>query len=328
MLINKYSRFKGGILGLAVGDALGVPVEFYARERLQQDPVTDMRGHGEHNQEPGTWSDDTSMALCLLEGLADGSSWDGIGHLFERWLLRDHWTPRGRVFDSGRTTREAILSYANFDDLRRAGLRDEASNGNGSLMRTLPVALMCCSAGPEELATAAHEASRLTHAHPRSQMACGIYCDLVSRLLGGGDDWRCWDETRAWASTYYATLFPSEISTYAEILARTADDYAALPSSHVRSGGYVVETLDAALWCLFGTDSFAKCCLSAVNLGKDSDTTGAVAGGLAGVYYGCESIPESWLNVIARRDDICQLVDRAWNHLGTRDRLWNEADQT
>ena len=305
------SRFWGGIFGVAVGDALGVPVEFCRRSALDEHPVRHMRGFGTHYQPPGTWSDDTSMTLCLLEGLLDGLSWNDIGALLERWLLEKHWTPHGVVFDHGRTTRDAILAYAHHSDRRDAGLREEWDNGNGSLVRTLPVALLCGEAGSAQLAEAAHSASRLTHAHPRSQMACGICTDLARRLLDSLPPDEAWDATRTWARCYYLDKFPGETTLFSRILDRIAADYRKEPRGAVPSSGYVLDTLHAALWAFFSTNSFDACCLAAVNLGDDADSIGAVAGGLAGIAYGYESIPRQWLEQIVRRDDIADLVERA-----------------
>src|SRR5690606_32979316 len=123
------ARFRGGMFGLAIGDALGVPVEFRSRGDLRREPVTGMQGGGTHNQPAGTWSDDTSMALCLLEGLTQGKDWNGIASLFRAWMNDGHWTPHGTVFDVGNVTRDALLRSADCGDARTAGGTDERSNG-------------------------------------------------------------------------------------------------------------------------------------------------------------------------------------------------------
>jgi ADP-ribosylglycohydrolase len=310
------SRFKGGILGLAVGDALGVAIEFRSREEIARNPVTGMRGHGTHNQPAGTWSDDTSMALCLLEGLATQQDLGGIADLFHRWMTECYWTATGTVFDVGQTTREALLRIDDFDDPRQAGVTTEYGNGNGSLMRTLPVALMRCGDSSEAMAELAHDVSAITHAHPRSQMACGIYCDLVARILQGESAGSAWEDTREWATAYYGNLFPKELPTYQQILSRGAASWCTVPARSIQSTGYVVHTLEAALWCFFTTASFRDCALKAVNLGDDADTTGAVAGGLAGVAYGVTEIPAQWLETLARRGDIEALATQALERRG------------
>ncbi|MBX7246212.1 MAG: ADP-ribosylglycohydrolase family protein [Candidatus Sumerlaeaceae bacterium] len=304
-------RIRGAVFGVAAGDALGAPVEFESREALQGDPVKGMRGYGTHNQPVGTWSDDTSMALCLLEGLVERKSWNEIADLFQKWLDHNYWTPHGEVYDAGNITRQAIALYPKHDDRRNAGLAGQFDNGNGSLMRTLPIALMFKDADRGELAKKAHYASRLTHGHPRSQMACGIYCDFARRLLGGADKELAWEGSRGWAKDYYSRVFPEEVKEYRRILDRDVPAYCETPNASIKSSGYVVDTLDAGIWSFLTTQSFADCCLTAVNLGDDTDTTGAVAGGLAGVYYGYKAIPEEWLKVLARRADIESLIERA-----------------
>jgi len=270
MTVNLNDRILGGILGTAVGDALGVPVEFVSRERLAEDPVTGMRGFGTHNQPPGTWSDDTSMMLCLLEGLVDGKDWRGIADLFADWMLRGYWTPHGTVFDIGGTTREAILRFDRVNDPRKAGGTDEYSNGNGSLMRTLPVALVFRKNSTEEMAAKAVDASRLTHGHPRSCLACVIYCDFVRRILEDRALDEAWEESREWSRRYVKRKHPIEAAHFGPILARTADDWRRTPEKEIPSSGYVLHTLVAAIWCLMTTVSFSDCVLRAVNLGGDA----------------------------------------------------------
>jgi len=272
-------------------------------------------GFGTHNQPPGTWSDDTSMTLCLLQGLVEELSINEIAELFQDWLFYGHWTPHGNVFDCGITTRESIISYEYHDDRRNAGGRDEFSNGNGSLMRTLPIALMSTAMSHRTVAQFAHDISQLTHAHPRSQMACGIYCDFAQRLYCGEELDSAWESARSWAREFYTPAFPSEVPFFESVLSMSANDYRSKPVSEVSSSGYVIHTLDAALWCLFRAATFSDCCLTAVNLGGDTDTTGAVAGGLAGVYFGVESIPEQWVKSLARIDDIRMLIDKAFRRI-------------
>lgn len=309
--ISSRSRFRGGIYGVAVGDALGLPVEMEPRPARQADPVTGMRGFGKHNLPPGTWSDDTSMTLCLLEGLLQGQDWNQVARLFERWSQGKQWIAGGKVFDSGQTVAEALVRLENVADAREAGLDAEGRTGNSSLMRTLPVALMLRSTLPQEIARAAHNASRITHAHPRCQMACGIYCVLARHLLDGLERAEAWEATRRWAADYYERMFPRQTHHFARMLNRTAAEIAEIDEAQIDSTSYVIDTFEAALWAFFSTCDFASCCLRAVNLGFDTDTTGAVAGGLAGVYYGFEAIPPDWISVLARRMEIEGLINRA-----------------
>ncbi len=295
---------KNGILGLVVGDALGVPVEFRSREELERDPVNGMRAYGTHHQPAGTWSDDSSMALCLMESLTSGVDYADMMTRFRRWADEGYMTPYGKVFDMGIATQQALARFAHGTPPLECGGIGERDNGNGSLMRILPMALyLHRTMGPDfpskpETYQIIHNASALTHAHPISLMACGLYCAAVNELLCGKPS--VWDGTKAAKELYRnQTEFVPYLDTFQRI---EPDILPALPKSEISSGGYVLHTLEAALWCLERQKSFRACLLEAVNLGEDTDTVGAVAGGLAGLKYG--DIPEDWLSVIARREEI------------------------
>ena len=295
---------KNGILGLVVGDALGVPVEFCSREELERDPVKGMRAYGTHHQPAGTWSDDSSMALCLLESLTKGVNYTDMMTRFRRWADEGYMTPYGKVFDMGIATQQALARFAHSTPPLECGGSGEYDNGNGSLMRILPMVLyLHRTMGPDfsrmpEAYQIIHNASALTHAHPISLIACGLYCAAVNELLCGKPS--VWDGIKA-AKEFYRNQ--TEFVPYLDIFQRIEPDILpALPKSEIKSGGYVVHTLEAALWCLERHDSFRACLLEAVNLGEDTDTVGAVTGGLAGLKYG--DIPEDWLSVIARREEI------------------------
>ena len=302
------------MLGLAIGDALGVPVEFRSRERLKQNPVTGMRAYGTHNQPAGTWSDDTTMALCTLESLAKGVDYNDIMNRFCRWVDEGYMTAHGKLFDIGRTTLHALHLYSTGAPALQCGGTDVRDNGNGSLMRILPAVFYlrreygaACMEKPESFALI-HNLSRLTHGHPISQIACGLYCDMANELMNG--------KTIAEAIGHAALLKDSWYGIKEEFSPwlpkfdfMNAGILAALPEKAIRSSGYVVDTLQAALWCLLITDSYSQCVLKAVNLGDDTDTVGAVAGGLAGILYGAESIPEDWLNVLVKKEEIVRLCE-------------------
>ncbi|MCH2518189.1 MAG: ADP-ribosylglycohydrolase family protein [Dehalococcoidia bacterium] len=300
-------RILGGLWGAVVGDALGVPVEFQSRNALLAHPVIDMRGEGTYQQPPGTWSDDTSLMLCTVEELIEGFDTQRLGKLFVRWLNSAYWTPRGRVFDVGITTRQAINRLSNGAAPEQAGLDDENSNGNGSLMRILPVALRFSGSSTAEIVNYAHQSSSLTHRHLRSKVACGIYCLIARALMSGRGPADAYEigiqESRAF---YLDTPYSSELSNFERVL---SGQVGRLPESAVASSGYVVHTLEASIWCLLNTGSFRESTLRAVNLGEDTDTTATVTGGLAGIYYGVSSIPDEWLHQLARREDLGRLFE-------------------
>lgn len=307
-------QIQDGMLGLAVGDALGVPVEFRSRERLKQNPVTGMRAYGTHNQPAGTWSDDTTMALCTLESLAKGVDYNDIMNRFCRWVDEGYMTAHGKLFDIGGTTRHALHLYSTGTPALQCGGTDVRDNGNGSLMRILPAVFYLrreygpsCMEKPEAF-TLIHNLSRLTHGHEISQIACGLYCDMANELMNGKTIAEAIGHASLIKDSWYGMQeeFSPWLSKFDFV---NAGILAALPEKAIRSSGYVVDTLQAALWCLITTDSYSQCVLKAVNLGDDTDTVGAVAGGLAGILYGAESIPEGWLKVLAKKEKILRLCE-------------------
>lgn len=308
-------RIHGALCGAVVGDALGVPVEFQSRQTRRIDPVTGMRGFGTHRQPAGTWSDDSSLLLCTVESLASCGGFNPVdlGQRFVRWESLGYWTPHGEVFDVGVATSGAISKLASGTAPEEAGGGDEYSNGNGSLMRILPMALWYGESADEDLAVFAQRASSLTHRHRRSQMACAFYCLLVRRLLAGENAMEAFEGARqSFGRIYDSSPFVQERLHFQFL---ESGRLGRAPEIEIDSSGYVMHTLTAAIWCLLTSHTFAETVLKAVNLGGDTDTTGCVAGGLAGALYGEDSIPAEWLAAIARHDDLAALFA---NFLGQR----------
>ena len=300
-------KIRGALFGAIVGDALGVPVEFKSREYLRQHPLTDMIGFGTHDQPLGTWSDDSSLMLCTMESLLNGFNSEHMGSLFVRWLTEGHWTPEGRAFGVGRQTRVAISNMMNGVAAGEAGGTDERSNGNGSLMRILPVALRYADEPAAALLDLAHRASSITHRHPRSQIACGLYSLTASALLRGfkpvdAYDYAVKEAKHHYQSGSYAAELPHfERVLDGELVQRDEDD--------IKSGGYVVHTLEAGMWSFLNAGSFEEAVLKAVNLGGDTDTTGIVTGGLAGLCHGFKSIPPKWIAALIKHEEIDTLIE-------------------
>ncbi len=310
------SSFAGSLWGLMVGDALGVPVEGCPKDVLKKDPVKDLRELGKHHQPLGTWSDDSSMMLCTVDSLQKGLDYEDIMKRFASWLFDAEYTPHGEVFDWGYTSSEAIYNYRDGKPLLECGGRNDSDNGNGSLMRILPVALFqyfhChrfLTNNRKQLLEPIHIVSALTHAHPVSMIGCGLYANLVADQISA----RCGFPQTNWPDAQwndydysgYGNLYGDE--DYSEALhrydrLRNLDQFALLPEEEIQGAGYVVQTLEAAVWCLLNTSSFEECVLKAVNLGRDADTVGAVAGGLAGAKYGLENIPERWRLALSRHE--------------------------
>ncbi len=271
-----------------------------------------MRAYGTHHQPAGTWSDDASLTFCLAEAIAEGYAVRTLANNCLRWYEHGFWTPHGRVFDIGITTREALgqLKKSSPGACPLVGGRDEMSNGNGALMRILPLAFY----RPEDALLARYtrlvEASAVTHGHVRSAIACFLYLELTGYLRAGLSPAQAYAKMCEQAPTQFTELgiLAKEVNHFERLL---SGQLVALPESTIQSSGYVVHTLEAALWYLLRYETYAATVLAAVNLGDDTDTTGAVVGGLAGLYYGEENIPAVWVKALARRADIEDLCRRA-----------------
>ena len=304
----KMIKSISGLLGLSIGDALGVPVEFTSRAERIKSPVTSMLGYGTWDVPAGTFSDDSSLTFCLAESLCKGFSLDNIANSFWRWYHKGYWTAHGEVFDIGNTTFLAIADYKRGIPPVQAGGKSENSNGNGSLMRILPMAYCGQKWAFPELISRTHQVSCITHGHIRSQMACGIYTSIAIYLLSGDKLQSAYEKGLEKIKTIYsASEYVNEISHFDRVF---SGEIAKLSVDEIQSSGYVIHTLEASLWCLLNSSTYAEAVLKAVNLGGDTDTTAAVTGGLAGIYYGVENIPKEWIEQIARKQEIMDLAER------------------
>lgn len=304
--MNTQSKVLDGLMGVCVGDALGVPVEFRSRDNLQKQPVTDMIGYGTYHQPPGTWSDDSSLTLCLADSLCNGYNLNDIGKKFVQWYHQNLWTPHGDVFDAGITTRKAIHRLHSGEvPVQEAGAKDENSNGNGSLMRILPLSFYLQGMETDQRFKIVADVSSITHGHIRSIISCCAYIEMAVNLLNGQSLKIAYTNMQRTIAEFYSDN--EELRYLYNVIMKDISEFT---KDKIRSSGYVVHTLEAALWCLLTSNSYPETVLKSVNLGEDTDTTGAVAGGLAGIYYGYENIPKKWIEQIARKDDIIELAER------------------
>ena len=299
------------LLGLATGDALGVPVEFESRRFLKSDPVVNMRSGGSWGQAAGTWSDDTSLTIAAMESISRLKKIDyqDVMENFLKWYERDAFTATGNRFDIGNTTRSAIVRFARkLLSPTKCGATEKTSNGNGSLMRILPATFYLYSKCGGRLNAEAleiiHEFSALTHGHIISKMSCGIYSLIAAQILNGKNISEAFSLGMEDAKKFYG-----EDAAFENFSRLCDENFAALPEDEISASGYVVDTLEAALWCLLNTEDYKSLALKAVNLGEDTDTVGAVAGGLAGIFYGAESIPADWLATLKRRDYLEKIAE-------------------
>ena len=306
----KTNKIHSSLFGVAVGDALGVPVEFKSREILKRFPVIDMQEYGSHHQPKGTWSDDSSLTFCLAESLCDGYDLENIASKFKDWYNSRIWTPHGRVFDVGIATREAIYRISKGEQPLLCGGFDEEDNGNGSLMRILPLVFYLKE---EKDINIIHqkvkEVSSITHAHFRSVFSCFIYIVFALELINEKDKFEAYKQVRIKLEDFVKSreFNIKELQLFDRVLKGTINE---LEEESIHSSGYVLHSLEASLWCLLNSNAYEETVLKAVNLGNDTDTTAAIAGGLAGLLYGYEAIPEEWINSLARKNDITNLCDR------------------
>ncbi len=288
-------RFRGCLLGLAVGDALGVTLEFSTRGFAQ---LTDMVGGGPFDLRPGQWTDDTSMALCLAVSLLEKNGFNAEDQMqrYCRWWEGGYLSSTGTCFDIGATVTAALRRYLDTGEAF-AGSSEKRSAGNGSIMRLAPVPMFYY---PDEDAAVAHaaESSRTTHAHPECLDACRLLAGIILRALAG----RSKEEVLLGAAGTF--------SGAPKIVGLARGEYRDKAYERINGSGYVVESLEAALWCFAHADHFEDAVLAAVNLADDSDTTGAVCGQIAGAFYGEAEIPAKWLERLAMRELIADLADR------------------
>ena len=294
-------KMKSGIYGFVVGDALGVPVEFLNRTVLQKKKITEMMGYGSHNVPEGTWSDDTSLMLATMDSIKEKGNVDfeDIMYKFTEWVDKAKYTATNKLFDIGISTSSAIRNYKLGNKATECGMRGINENGNGSLMRILPLIyyIKINNIEGDEKVKLINQASSLTHAHEISKLGCLIFTDYILLLLDGVDK----DEAlRLVKESDYSKYYSLDtVNEYQGIL---KDDIKSRSIDRIKSTGYVVHSLEASLWCTLNSNSFEQAVINAVNLGEDTDTIGAITGSLNGIIYGMESIPKRWLDKIQNKN--------------------------
>ena len=320
-MTNNTNIWLNGIMGVVVGDALGCPVQFESRKEVARHPVTDMRGYGTFNLPEGSWTDDSSLTIALLESIRriGKIDLDDIMENFMKWLYNGDFTPYGQSYDIGRGTMQAIDRYSRNRNAKKCGGGEEWNNGNGSLMRILPACIYCNVMETSGIYSdcdaidVIHSVGGLTHAHIRSNIACGLYFFMVKQILiGEGPLQERMQEGLTQGFAFYESCLADKENLHYYDRLRDLTAFKSLPAEKIKSTGYVVDALEAAVWSLITTDRFDQALLKAVNLGDDTDTVGAIAGGLAGLYYGYDSIPENWLSSIKRREwieEMCRIKE-------------------
>jgi len=294
--MKEADRFRGCLLGLAVGDAVGTTLEFKAREEFS--PISDMVGGGPFRLNAGEWTDDTSMALCLATSLVDKAGFDPQDQMerYCRWWKDGYLSSNGRCFDIGNTVRAALRQFQTTGN-PIAGSTNSHSAGNGCIMRLAPVPMFYYPDHAAAIRFSA-ESSRTTHGAQECIDACRLLAGIIIRALSGLSKEEVLLGDRE--------LFDGEPKIV--VLARGA--YRDKSETAIQGTGYVFHSLEAALWCFYQTEDFRAAILKAANLGDDADTTAAICGQVAGAYYGEEGIPPPWLNRLVMRREISSLADR------------------
>ena len=312
---------KASIYGFIVGDALGVPVEFSSREILEDNPIRDMEEHGTHNQPKGTWSDDTSMVLATIDGIINSQKssidYKKLMTNFLNWKQKGEFTPFGNAFDIGNSTSYALSVYQkNINDNKAndviCGTGDINSNGNGSLMRMLPISLYLYYLGIDyednDFFEIIKMVSSMTHSHIYSILGCFIYTLYLIELIKEQDKVIAYKNMQNILQNICDKN--NDLIDIKNVYGRIIyNDISKLKKKEIKSSGYVVDSLEAAIWSVLTTNSFEESVLKAVNLGEDTDTIGALAGGLAGVTYGYDAIPQKWINVLQNKNYLDMLID-------------------
>lgn len=311
------NMWKSAIMGVVVGDALGCPVQFETRAQVAASPVKGMIGYRTFNMPEGTWTDDSALTMALTDSIikTDGIFCKDIMERFVRWLWDGAYTPYGFSFDIGRGTMNAIKSYEANKDPYKCGGTSPNDNGNGSLMRIMPAVLYSIKHYRVDYAAVhmVHTVSALTHAHVRAKIACGLYYFMAKAITEMPSSISIINKLQIGLNAgfqYYEDMhYDAEEMAYYHRL-RNLPNFKNVPTRDIKSSGYVVDTLEAAVWGLITTNSFEEALLKLVNLGGDTDSIAAVAGGLAGLYYGYDAIPADWLAVIKRREWIEGMLDK------------------
>lgn len=295
---NEKDRNQGCLIGLAVGDAVGTTLEFKRRDTYEH--LTDMVGGGPFSLPVGAWTDDTSMALCLAVSLLESQGFSAQDQMqkYCNWWHNGYMSSTDECFDIGGTVSAALSQFETTGE-PMSGATSSHSAGNGSLMRLSPVVQFYYP----DIGQAIHyarESSRTTHGAPECLDACQIFAELLVRAIGG----MAKSEIMANVKFDYSTDYVRRVASM---------DFTNISREQVKGSGYVMESLEAALWCFQTTDNFRDAILLAANLGDDADTTAAICGQISGAYYGTSGIPTEWMDKLVLKDDILAIADKLYH---------------
>jgi len=323
-LEERMLKIKSMLFGLAIGDALGVPVEFESREYLEKNPITD---YIKNTRPIGTFSDDSALSFCLVESLISGYNIKNIKENMLKWYFKGYWSATGETFGIGNLTRTVLYDLSQDINADTSEKYEEYNNGNGSLMRIAPLLFIIKDKSINGRFQMTKEVSSITHAHPRSVMACFYFLEFLRHLLLDDlDKYEIYHKLQKDIPEFFDNYFKESDSTKNEIHENYLEEIKyfnrllkenihEIDKNDINSSGYVIDTIEASIWCLLTTDNYTDAVLQAVNLGGDTDTTACVTGALAGLLYGFDDIPKKWVEKLARSKDIEDLAIRFANSL-------------
>jgi len=295
-----FATLYGGI----VGDLMGVPVEFKKRGTFHVEGVI---GYGTYNQPPGTWSDDTSLTLCLVKNMIEKGDTRSLMDKFVRYMEQGYLTPFGEMFDIGITTAEAVSSYKKGIVPEYCGKTGEFDNGNGTLMRIAPLVFVLINEFDFNKRNAlVLQYTKITHGHPRSLVGSIIYIELLLSLYRNNSLEYALSEVYNLLQNYLQHELCTELNAYTRIF---DENFLNIPENDIKSSGYIVHSLEAAIWCVGNSSTFKEAILKAVNLGEDTDTVAAMTGALAGMCNQMDEIPGEWLNSIVKKQEIDDIIE-------------------
>ena len=303
-----HNQYLAAIIGHAVSDAMGIPTEFSKREELLKNPVLEMIDSPDLGLPAGSWSDDTAMEIATIDSFIHKKCFDykDIMDRWVKWINESEYTSTGVTFDIGRTCLKAIKKYCNGSAPLQCGSTSINENGNGSLMRILPVALYAYMRNLDDISIQrlTDEMSSLTHAHEVSRLGCYIYVQFVICLL---KEYEKEDAYRYVQDLDYSSYNVNSINLYTRILdgqieGQILDD--------IKSTGYIVDTLECVLWIFMNARNYKEAIIASTNIGGDTDTIGAIVGSMAGIYYGIDSIPSKWLDKLQRKEYLVELTSK------------------
>lgn len=312
--LSDNDSIKGALFGFFVGDALGVPVEFVDRETLRKNKIKDMEEYGTHNQPKGTWSDDSSMILATMDSIINEKkiNYFDIMNKFNEWYIKGKYTPFENVFDIGNATAAALSKYKKDNSEYKCGSTEIHSNGNGSLMRILPISLYLHYT-EDPMFDVISNISSMTHAHIYSIFSCVIYSVFINEYLKNKNIQNAYTNMQSIIKDILNNKENENIGNLDDLKNAFSrlihNDISKYSEAEIKSSGYVIDTLEACFWCLFTTNNYSDAVLKAVNLGDDTDTVAALTGGLAGLVYGYNNIPSKWINTLQKENILISMVD-------------------